>query len=152
MITKKGQQILNELKSEQTMELEDKKWWFIFREVGSIPRDILRILNVMVNGIFGSFILVLMLFLLTMDEQVITWLLSHTPQEIVEAKNELFRIGFLVASAGLVIYFYRCWIRRVSEKQNYKAMHDAFYDEQKLQIELIEEVLHRHKLIDRKEQ
>ncbi|MDI5862129.1 hypothetical protein, partial [Shewanella xiamenensis] len=79
------------------------------------------------------------------------WLLSHSPSEIVEAKNMLFRLGFCVACGYIGFYIYRHWANRVSHKQHYKAMHEDFYLEQKQQIELIEEVLHRHKLIDRKE-
>ncbi|MBP6520999.1 hypothetical protein [Shewanella sp.] len=151
MITKTGQQILNELKSEQSMDLEDKKWWFLFKEVGSIPHFLWHIFRVFLKVIFTCFILTFILTLVTLDEQSISWFLSHSATEIIGFKNQFISLTLGVAGAYLVFYSYRYWRYYIGMKQQYKSDHAVFFYEQKLQIELIEEVLHRHKLIDRKE-
>lgn len=151
MITKTGQQILNELKSEQSMDLEDNKWWFIFKEVGSIPHFLWHFFKVFSKVIFTCFTLTFILSLVTLDEQGINWLLSLSPTEIIGFKYQLISLILGVAGIFLVLYAYHYWMYYIGIKQQYKSDHAVFYYEQKLQIELIEELLYRHKLIDRKE-
>ncbi|MFO4754433.1 hypothetical protein V5H08_12275 [Vibrio cholerae] len=151
MITNVGQQILTELKSEQLMDVADKKWWFVFKNVGSIPHFLWHFLKAFSTALFVYPTAILVLSVALLDEQGMQFLVSQPLSEIIEIKRELIHLSFLIMTLYLVFFTYQYWRNYVNIKQQYQLDNENFYHDQKLQIELIEEVLYRHKLIDRKD-
>lgn len=149
MITKVGQQILTELSSEQSMDVADNKWWFILEDVGSIPHFLWHLCQAFATSLFVCSTSVLAIGVAILDEQSMQMLLSQPLSEIIELKRWLLQSAFAVSMLYVVAYSYRYWRNYRSMKQQYQSNNVIFYNEQKLQIELIEEVLYRHKLIDR---
>lgn len=78
-------------------------------------------------------------------------LLSQPLSEVIELKRGLIQVVLSVTTIYLGFDSYRYWRNYQSMKQQYQSDNVLFYNDQKLQIELIEEVLYRHKLIDRKD-
>ncbi|HFG1736918.1 TPA: hypothetical protein AB5C39_003890 [Vibrio mimicus] len=151
MITNVGQQILTELKSEQLMDVADKKWWFVFKDVGSIPHFLWHFLKAFSTALFVYPTAILVLSVALLDEQGMQFLVSQPLSEIIEIKRELIHLSFLIMTLYLGFFTYQYWRNYVNIKQQYQLDNENFYHDQKLQIELIEEVLYRHKLIDRKD-
>ncbi|EGR4213352.1 hypothetical protein DDN60_12480 [Vibrio cholerae] len=151
MITNVGQQILSELKSEQAMDVADKKWWFVFQDAGSIPHFLWYIFKKFITSISTYSMMIIIVFIATLDEQSLSLLLSQPLSEIVETKNYLIQIVFFFTTLYLGYCSFHYWNSYISMKKQYQSGNILFYNEQKLQIELIEEVLYRHKLIDRKD-
>ncbi|EHD1698086.1 hypothetical protein M2G93_16950 [Vibrio vulnificus] len=150
MITNVGQQILSELKSEQSMDVEDKKWWFVRRDVGSIPHFLWHLLKAFSTALFVYPTAILVLSVALLDEQGMQLLLSQPLSEIIQIKRELIQLSFLIMTLYLGFFTFQYWRNYVNIKHQYQLDNETFYQDQKLQIELIEEVLYRHKLIDRK--
>ncbi|MBD0788083.1 hypothetical protein HUO09_17150 [Vibrio sp. Y2-5] len=151
MITNVGQQILTELKSEQAMDVADKKLWFVFKDVGSIPHFLWHFVKAFSTAIFVYPTAILVLSVALLDEQGMQLLLSQPLSEIIQIKRELIQFSFLLISLYLGYFTFQYWRNYVNIKQQYQSDNENFYHDQKLQIELIEEVLYRHKLIDRKD-
>jgi hypothetical protein len=151
MITKVGQQILSELESEQSMDVADKKWWFVFKDVGSIPHFLWHLFKAFATSIFVYSTTVLVFGVAILDEHSIQMLLSQPLSEVIELKRGLIQVVLSVTTIYLGFDSYRYWRNYQSMKQQYQSDNVLFYNDQKLQIELIEEVLYRHKLIDRKD-
>jgi len=151
MITNVGQQILSELKSEQAMDVADKKWWFVRKDVGSIPHFLWHLLKAFSTALFVYPTAILVLSVALLDEQGMQLLLSQPLSEIIQIKRELIQLSFLIMTFYLGFFTFQYWRNYVNIKQQYQSDNETFYQDQKLQIELIEEVLYRHKLIDRKD-
>lgn len=151
MITKKGQQILIELKSEQLMDVEDKKWWFVFKDVGSIPHFLLKVSIEVLKAMVLYSVCLLVIFIAMLDEQNANWLLSKPLSELTELRDSILLVVVSLTTAYIGFFSFRYWSNIVSNKSQYQLENEQFYRDQQLQIELIEEVLARHNLIDRKE-
>lgn len=150
MITNVGQQILTELESEQTMDVTDKKWWFVFKDAGSISHFLWHLLKAFSTALFVYPTAILMLSVTLLDEQGLQLLLSQSLSEFIQIKLELIQLSFALITLRLGYFSFQYWRGYVNIKQQYQSDNESFYQGQKLQIELIEEVLYRHKLIDRK--
>ncbi|HFU5236093.1 TPA: hypothetical protein ACH6BK_003181 [Vibrio cholerae] len=151
MITNVGQQILSELKSEQAMDVIDKKWWFVFKDVGSIPHFLWRFLKAFSTALFVYPTATLVLSVALLDEQGLQLLLSQPLSEIIQIKLELIQLSLFFMTFYLGYFTFQYWRNYVNIKQQYQLDNENFYQDQQLQIELIEEVLYRHKLIDRRD-
>ncbi|MCG9576685.1 hypothetical protein L1D14_10590 [Vibrio tubiashii] len=151
MITNVGQQILSELKSEQAMDVADKKWWFVFKDVGSVPHFVWGLFKVFFGAIFVYTTALLILAVVMLDEQSLELLLSQPLAEIISLRDNLVRVAGFLTTLATFFYTFQYWRNYVNIKQQYQSDNEIFYQDQKLQIELIEEVLDRHKLIDRKD-
>ncbi|MBE8127733.1 hypothetical protein [Photobacterium damselae] len=68
MITKTGQQILSELRSEQLMAISDKKWWFVFKDVGTVPHFLYKLCLEFGKSIFVYSTTILILLIATYNE------------------------------------------------------------------------------------
>ncbi|EWS69322.1 hypothetical protein JS84_03940 [Vibrio vulnificus] len=151
MITNVGQQILSELKSEQAMDVSDKKWWFVFKDVGSIPHFLWYLFKAFATSIFVYSTSMLVLGVAILDEHSMQMLLSQSIADTIDTKNNAIQLAFYFTTLYTGYSSYRYWSNYQSIKQQYQSDNELFYNDQKLQIELIEEVLYRHKLIDRKD-
>ncbi len=151
MITKVGQQILSELKSEQLMDVADKKWWFVFKDVGSIPHFLWHFLKAFSTALFVYPTAILVLSVALLDEQGLQLLLSQPLSEIIQIKLKLIQLSLFFMTFYLGYFSFQYWRNYVNIKQQYQLDNENFYQDQQLQIELIEEVLYRHKLIDRRD-
>lgn len=151
MITNVGQQILTELKSEQAMDVADKKWWFVFKDAGSIPHFLWHLLKAFSTALFVYPTAILMLSVALLDEQGLQLLLSQPLSEFIQIKLKLIQLSFFFMTLYIGYFTFQYWRSYVNIKQQYQSDNENFYQDQKLQIELIEEVLYRHKLIDRKD-
>ena len=151
MITKVGQEILTELSSEQAMDVADKKWWFVFKDVGSIPHFLWYLLKAFTTSLFVYSTSVLVLGVAILDEHSMQMLLSQSIADTIDTKNNTIQIAFYFTILYTGYSSYRYWSNYQSIKQQYQSDNELFYNDQKLQIELFEEVLYRHKLIDRKD-
>ncbi|HIF9538221.1 hypothetical protein HWA77_10675 [Photobacterium damselae subsp. damselae] len=151
MISETGKKILNELKSEQVMDVTDKKWWFVFKDAGTIPHFLYKLFVEFGKAIFVYSTSIFILLTVTANEHTLNLLLSEPISEIIEFKAGLIRLVFIMAIVYLSLYSCFYWNKHVSNKKKYQIANEKFYHDQSLQIELIEEVLYRHNLIDRKE-
>lgn len=151
MITNVGQQILTELKSEQTMDVTDKKWWFVFKDAGSIPHFLWHLLKAFSTALFVYPTAFLLFSVALLDEQGLQLLLSQSLSGFIHIRFQVIHLSLLFITLHLGYFTFQYWSRYVNIKQQYLSDNENFYQDQKLQIELIEEVLYRHKLIDRKD-
>lgn len=151
MITKVGQEILTELSSEQAMDVADKKWWFVFKDVGSIPHFLWYLFKAFATSLFVYSTSVLVFGVAILDEHSMQMLLSQSIADTIDTKNNAIQFAFHFITLYTGYSSYRYWSNYQSIKQQYQSDNELFYNDQKLQIELIEEVLSRHNLIDRKD-
>ncbi|AWK84727.1 hypothetical protein [Photobacterium damselae] len=151
MITKTGQQILSELRSEQLMAISDKKWWFVFKDVGTIPHFLYKLCLEFGKSIFVYSTTILILLIATSNEHSINLLLSKPISGIIEFKAELIYLVISLTIIYLCFYSFYYWNKYISNKKKHQIDNKKFYHEQRMQIELIEEVLYRHQLINRKD-
>lgn len=133
------------------MDVEDKKWSFVFKDVGSIPHFLWNLLKAFATSLFAYSTAMLVISVAILDEQSMQMLLSQPLSEVIELKRGLFQGALSLTALYLGFYSFRYWRNYQSMMQQYQSDNALFYNDQKLQIELIEEVLFRHKLIDRKD-
>ena len=150
MLTNKGNQILNELKSELDAEIDTGIWHHIFKDFRNTLRRAISLLDkfFLLLGIYTSF--GIFLTAMFVDDMAIDSLRQASNHEIVEM---LSLYGFIILFLAVTCTFTLAFIRArgfSSSKSEMENRASAKVLTTKEQIELIEEVLLRHQLIEKK--
>ncbi|WP_122053618.1 hypothetical protein [Vibrio sp. Evd11] len=152
MLTKKGTQILDELASEQKADLEDRKNQFILSDLSNAVKGLVGLIPQFVSGFCLCFVALLGLLLMVLDAPTLQAMIDAPVNEVVAAKNDF--LSFFAVSF-LVMFMLYAVARKLdlhkSSEVDYQRQVNAYHKESTRQIELIEEVLHRHDLINKKE-
>lgn len=148
MLTKIGNQVLNELKSELDSDIEDKKFSFIertfFQELCYWAKKCFIVLGLI-------FSLVVFFTLCTIDATTIESLKQASVEEWLNARSVALTITLAVTCVVLFITILFRLNRYQTAKARYDDENDQYMTETKHHIELIEEVLYRHKLISKQD-
>lgn len=152
MLTKIGVQILNEQKTELTTDIDDRRKQFFKADIIEGLSSLLGLLPQFVSSFCISFAVVMGLFLMVLDVAMLESLFATPVGELIAAKNNFvaFFVAFFIFIYGLFFIARKVYTYR-GAKEQYRNKTNAYHEQTKQQIELIEEVLYRHQLINKKE-
>ncbi len=146
MLTKIGNQVLNELKSELDSEVEDKKFFMLSNGKATVREFCYwAIIFFIVLGLIFS--LVGFFTLCTIDAATIESLKQASVEEWLNARSVVLTITLAFTAIGLFFTIPFRLHRCKTAKAKHEDENDQYMTETKHHIELIEEVLYRHKLI-----
>lgn len=151
MLTNIGTQILNEFKCELETDVDDRKKEFIITNAGSCLKTLYHLMvRFFILG-FQLFSMILTFIFIMIDESSLTALMNLPVSKLIEGKG--FFVTFIFAIYIPVFFLYV--INTLQHSRSAKTQHvdedNAITRETTHHIELIEEVLHRHQLINKEE-
>ena len=153
MLTKKGSAILSELKGEVDSALEERTKEFIIRDIKNGINFLFFITTKFFRVLFYFLIVPLLVFVIFSDQSMMASIINAPIDTLVNNKD--LYVTFTVVISFIMTFF--IYIPRAID--NFKSTKAAAINDTKYlmeknisQVELIEEVLHRHQLIDKKEQ
>lgn len=147
MLTKIGNQVLNELKSELDSDVEDKKFSFMLSNGRTFFRELCYWADKCFFVLGLTFSLVVFFTLCTIDATTIESLKQASVEEWLNARSVVLTITLVMACVISFITILSRLNRYKTAKARYEDENDQYMTETKHHIELIEEVLYRHKLI-----
>lgn len=152
MLTKVGTQILEELNNELDTDVEDKKKQFLIAEAGSTINLLLRLFAKYIYMLHFCLSVILVLTLVFIDRETIDLLLSTPLQDIMQLRDNAFLLAIFSSTFAIAVTLFIYMVNDYrSAKAKYIAENKAFMEQTKRQVELIEEIMHRHQLITKKE-
>ncbi|WP_412497230.1 hypothetical protein [Vibrio fluvialis] len=152
MLTKIGGQILDELKSELDTDVEDRKRQFLFIEAGNTVKSLWQLVYQFLSVFYFYLSGALLVSLAFIDESTINTLRSVPVGDVISFKNQVIYSVFAVSLIGFFVVFVGRKLNNFkTAKEQYQSENTKFVRDTTRQIELIEEVLHRHHLINKKE-
>lgn len=151
MLTKIGNQVLNELKSELDSEVEDKKFLSFMLTNGRTFRELCYWAKKCFIVLGLIFSLVVFFTLCTIDATTIESLKQASVEEWLNARSVALTMTLAVTCVVLFITILFRLNRYQTAKARYDDENDQYMTETKHHIELIEEVLYRHKLISKQD-
>ncbi|WP_158147794.1 hypothetical protein [Vibrio fluvialis] len=151
MLTKIGGQILDELKSELDTDVEDRKRQFLFMEADNAVKSLWRLVYQFLSVFYFYLSVALLISLACIDESTISTLRSVPVGDVISFKNQVIYGVFAVSFIGFFVVFVGRKLNNFkTAKEQYQSENTQFVRDTTRQIELIEEVLHRHHLINKK--
>ncbi|HAS2609610.1 TPA: hypothetical protein P7L42_003370 [Vibrio cholerae] len=152
MLTKIGTQILEELNNELDTDVEDKRKQFLINDAGNTINLLFRLFVKYVHMLHFCLSAQLILILMFIDRETIDVILSTPLQDVMQFRDAVVWYSLLVSiiTTAIIIFIYIANNYR-STKAQYIAENLAFMEQTKRQVELIEELMHRHQLITKKE-
>ena len=152
MLTKVGTQILEELNNELNTDVEDKKKQFMIDETGSTINLLWRFFAKYIYMLHFCLSLLIIMTLVFIDSERIDLLMSTPLQDIMQLRDSAFFLAIYSSTFAIAItlFIYMANDYR-SAKAKYIAENKAVMEQTKRQVELIEEIMHRHQLITKKE-
>ncbi len=151
MLTKIGNQVLNELKSELDTDVEDQKFEFILSNGKSIFREFICWTGMCFILFSFSFSLVMFFTIYTIDAATIESLKQVSVEGWLNTRSVVLLITVAVFCMLLFITIIFRFSRYKTAKARYEDENIQYLTETKHRIELIEEVLYRHKLISKQD-
>lgn len=151
MLTKIGKQILDELKSELDADLDDKKLTFVLSDGRSLFNAVFYWVDKFIFGLclITAFLIFITLFMA--DATTLEGIKNASVQEWMQARSLVLYIITFGASLTVMLRIAVRFTRYKTAKERYSEENDKHMTDTKFQIELIEEVLYRHNLINKKD-
>ena len=151
MITKIGQSVLDELTSELTEKIADKKRWFFIAQSGSVFGTCLKLSRDLIQNFFTAIAMILLVAFVFMDKATIDSAFTveisalNVLEVLFQLRGTIIVIAFAISVFAVAInssYAFRN-LKEEAEQENSRQVERA-----RNTIELVEEVLHRHDLIN----
>ena len=151
MLTKIGKQILDELKSELDVDLDDKKLTFVLSDGRSLFNAVFYWIDKFIFALclITAFLIFITLFMA--DATTLEGIKNASVQEWMQARSLVLYIITFGASLTVMLRIAVRFARYKTAKERYSEENDKYMTDTKFQIELIEEVLYRHNLINKKD-
>jgi uncharacterized membrane protein len=147
-----GNDILTEYSSEIREKIEDDKNRTRFHQVICDAEMLWRCILISLNVTIGSIILALLAFVFLLDDSALNALRSSTNTEIINGLNSLLQFASIIATVST---FFLIVVKRHSLKRDLKEerkeREKERLDRMVVIVDVCEEILLRHKLIDKAE-
>jgi len=145
MITEIGQSVLDELSSELTENIEDKKAVIAIEQGSNIFVTCVKLLIELIHYFFTAIGMILLVTFAFLNESILNGIQTATIQSLLNLHQTTLVIAFVVSFSVLFVKSASAFRNVQQEAEGNKSQQ---IQQAKATIELVEEVLHRHRLIE----